>query len=220
MRKFNISSFVCLLLLGMGTQLSAQHLQRGWQAGASLPLAFDGLKDWTNQSFMGLCLDGSYQMPFPGTDIAFVRYGMGFNWFPGKKKDVGYPYDERTISLMGLQANLDLLFQVGDTPFAIVTGLSINTWMKDVESSFFHNNHTVNNSTSGTVKNAFGKLGFRFGAEYAINEKFTVQATIQLTELGTDREWVNEDYLGSWRETIGDHRVNPSWMQLGVRYKF
>lgn len=278
MRKIQNISFVGLLLMGVGTQSPAQQLQKGWQVGAALPVALDGLKDWTNQS-VGFSLDGAYQMPLPG-DKAWFRVGLGLNYFPGKEKAIaafqqaGVPADERdplietwkndtrTISLTGVQINLDLLFPVGSTPLSLLTGISLNTWQKKVSGQYPHDWRDISgewfgewvwydgwvwdgyyepyypidrlgrdNSVSGTVKNVFGKYGLRLGAEYAVNDRFTISATLQLTELGSDREFLADKFLveydsngreipGTKNEVEGKHNVNPSWIQVGVRYRF
>ena len=282
MRNIQKISFLGLLLVGMGTQLfSQQPTRKNWQVGASLPIAMEGLKDWTNET-MGLSLDAAYQMPLPGNK-AFFRAGLGLNYFPGKAKgipgfqDTGddlietWKNDTRTISLTGVQITGDLVIPLGSTNFSLLTGFSLNTWHKKVSGQFPHDWRGIagsqggwegdwvwywdppewvwewewiepdpwypierlgrDNNFSGTVKNIFGKAGVRLGAEYAVNDKFTIAAMLQLTELGTDSEFLDRkfrvDYDISKNEVpdsenkiSGKHRVNPAWLQVGVRYKF
>jgi len=295
MQKIQNCALVGLLLLGMGTQVQAQQLQKGWQVGAALPIALNGLKDWTNEPILGLCVDGAYVMPISG-DKAWFRAGLGLNYFPGKAKKIaafqGYMEDgqlvwdndeieswkddTRTISLTGIQINADLIIPLGSTNLSLVTGVSLNAWHKKVSGKYPHdwalisggnreggywgggewqwydnqwnwidwywvdieayNPYPIDrlgrdNNFSGTVKNAFGRLGLRLGLEYAINDKFTIAATFQMAELGTDNEFLDRKFRvdydsdgkevpGSENKLSGQQNVNPSWIQIGVRYRF
>jgi len=227
MRIIQHFGFVGLLLAGVGTQLAAQQpAQKGWVAGAALPWAADELKQWTNQSFIGLCLDGAYQMPIAGSGNCF-RLGLGFNYLPGKDQ---YPNGKDqgawNISLTDIQVNLDVLFPIGSSPFSIITGLSLNTWNKNVSGIDPWDPPNGDASVSGTVKNAFGKYGLRLGTEYALNSRLSIALTLQLAELGTDMEFYPDKWFKDEesdkvdRGNIGYHAVNPTWIQMGVRYKF
>jgi len=282
MRKIQYIGFVGLLLMGMGTQMQAQQYKKGWQVGAALPIALDGLKDWTNEPIMGLCIDGAYVMPMPG-NRAYFRAGLGLNYLPGKAQKIKIfqidPYleewknDTRTISLTGIQIIGDVVVPLGSTNFSLVTGFSLNTWHKKVSGVFPYDWREISgegqwvwrngiggdgyhplrvgeawhwdtvrpyypidrlgrdNEFSGTVSNVFGRLGLRLGAEYAVNDKFTIAAMFQLTELGTDAEFLHKKFRvdydvngneepDSENKEYGAHRVNPSWIQIGVRYRF
>jgi hypothetical protein len=208
MRIIQNLGFVGLLLMCMGTRMAAQETHKGWVAGAALPVATPELKQWTNQSFMGICLDGAYQIPIAESRNCF-RVGLGVNYLPGKEQELLDMM--RTLSLTNIQLNLDVLFPLGSTPLLFITGLSLNTWLKDVSAG--------EESVSGTVKYAFGKYGLRLGAEYALNHRFSVALTFQLVELGVDEgEFTIEGQKGwpNW----GVHSVTPSWVQVGVRYRF
>jgi hypothetical protein len=212
MRIVKNIGFVGLLLLGMGTQASAQQ-PTGLEVGVSVPYALDGLKDWTHESIVGLCLDVGYVIPLKD-GMADFRAGLGLGFFPGKT------YNQRKISLQNIQITGDFVFPVKTTGLSLLTGISLNTWRKDV-SGKYPRNQTLDNNISGTVNNAFGKFGLRVGAEYDLSDNLAVSALMQLTELGTDREFIApENYTGSQTEIWGDNRVNPSWIQVGVRYKF
>jgi len=220
-------------LLGMllaGTQLSAQE-HKGWQMGAALPFAMEELKQWTNQTLLpGLCLEGSYMKPILQSN-AYLRFGLGVNYLPGKEgngvKDYILPKEEkqavRTITLTSISASVDVYFPIGSTPVSLFTGLSLNTWHKKVTGQHVYD-PTVEDNVSGMVKNAFGKYGFRMGAEYALSDRLSLALTFQLAELGTDSEFMGEkflnDYYGNPNPLLGEHSVTPSWLQVGVRYRF
>ncbi|MCL1907993.1 MAG: porin family protein [Holophagaceae bacterium] len=217
MRNKSISSFVGLLLIGMGIQASAQQQQKGWQVGVSVPTALEGTKEWTN-STVGYNVEGAYLMPLSG-GFATLRAGMGVNHFPGKEMKRLSPHPDAeptdffntTIGLTGIQASADVLFPVGSSKLSLFVGLSLNTWIKDVKGQdpYFPNglepwepNNNPNEfdyALSGTVKNAFGKYGLRVGAEYALNDKLSFALTFQVTELGTDSEF----YKNKWA-SVGD----------------
>jgi len=168
MQKIQNYALVGLLLLGLGTQTQAQQLQKGWQVGAALPVALPGLKDWTNEPILGLCVDGAYVMPIPG-DKAWFRAGLGLNYFPGKAKKIaafqGYMEngqlvwdddlleswkdDTRTISLTGIQINADIIVPLGSTKLSLVTGVSLNTWHKKVSGKYPFDWREIAGSTGG-----------------------------------------------------------------------
>ena len=244
MRKQIISSFVGLLLIGMGTQASAQQ-EKGWQGGIALPYAQESMKQFTNQPIWGLCLDGAYQLPITGSKSSF-RFGLGVNWFPGQEGNFNRAsIAPRTISLTGIQVSADVVVPISTSSFSIVTGLSLNTWMKDVSGKLgyawgelrgsdviVHPAGTLDNNVSGTVDNLFGRYGMRLGVEYALNDRTIISVMFQQTELGTDKEFINEKFLTTYSKnastgvitatevTLGKNTVNPSWIQFGVRYKF
>jgi len=216
MRTIHNFGFVALLLAGAGTQLAAQQpAQKGWVAGAALPIAAEGLKQWTNQSIVGLCLDGAYQIPIAESRASF-RLGLGVNYLPGKEREV----DHRTIGLTGIQANFDVHFPIASSPVSVFTGISLNTWMKSVSGKHPYD-QDEDISVSGTVKNAFGKYGLRLGAEYALSKRLSIALTLQLTELGVDSEFLpDKEKLEDWDDIWGENTVHPTWVQIGVRYRF
>ncbi|MCL1908455.1 MAG: hypothetical protein FWG12_03685 [Holophagaceae bacterium] len=245
MRKQLISSFVGLLLVGMGSQAFAQ--QQGWQGGIALPSANEALRQWTNQPLWGVCLDGAYALPIADSRSSF-RVGLGINVFPGKEGNFNVVSTApRTISLTGIQLAGDIVVPLGNSSFSAVTGFSLNTWIKDVSGKLgypwgeklsdgtivIHPAGTMDNNVSGTVDNVFGKYGLRLGLEYTLNDKVTLSALFQMTELGTDSEFMDLDKYGttyaangtsssltSGVVTYGKKRVLPSWIQFGVRYNF
>jgi hypothetical protein len=180
-----------------------------WQIGGALPIALNSLKEYTNQPFFGICVDTSYQRAFRAS-AAKYRFGLGINFLPGKEMEV----ESRIVSLIGIQANIDIVVPVGSTYLSVITGASANTWFKSVSGwdSFYPN---VKNDITGIVGNVFGKLGFRFGFEYILDSQFSIFALLQMTELGTDNE-----FLKSGDHARGKNTVNPSWIQVGLSCKF
>jgi hypothetical protein len=226
MRIIQNLGFAGLLLAGAGTQLAAQETHKGWVAGAALPIAADELKQWTNQSFMGICLEGAYQIPIAESRNCF-RVGLGFNYLPGKEQYIPDSDQHKwKISLTNIQVNLDVLFPIGSSQLSLLTGLSLNTWNKSVTGKDPWDPDGDELDISGTVKYAFGKYGLRLGAEYALNNSLSVALTLQLTELGTDWEFYADkwfEYDGKPNRDIyggGYRAVNPTWVQLGARYRF
>ena len=234
MQKIGLVGLFGLLLAGAGSRLAAQE-HKGWQVGAALPMATTELKQWTNQSLMGLCVDGSYLLPIKESK-AYFRFGLGLNYFPGKEgngvPDYILPVTKtqalRTINLTNISASVDVYFPIGSTPVSLFTGLSLNTWFKNVSGQHIYDPSEEDN-VSGMVDNIFGKYGFRLGAEYALSDRLSVALTFQLTELGTDYEFVGSKFLEEWyndgnyetkKPLVGKHSVTPSWLQIGVRYRF
>ncbi|MCL1909282.1 MAG: hypothetical protein FWG12_07980 [Holophagaceae bacterium] len=248
MRKQLISSFVGLLLVGMGSQAFGQ--QTGWQGSIALPAANSSLSQWTNNHVWGVCLDGSYGFALPNSRSVF-RPGMGLNVFPGKEGDFSIASTApRTISLTSVQLNADLVVPLGNSSVSFVSGFSLNTWIKNVSGKLgyqwgekqsngtvvIHPAGTVDNNVSGTVDNIFGKFGLRFGIDYALNDKVTLAVMLQMTDLGTDAEFLDLDkFRSSYTSTTAENPTNmplaggnvagkravvPSWLQFGVRYHF
>ncbi|MDR2697993.1 MAG: hypothetical protein LBB40_05915 [Holophagales bacterium] len=208
MKYQRILTFIGLLAAATGTRCFAQEAAV-WQIGGALPIALNNLKDYTNQPFFGFCVEASYQRTFPDSKTKY-RFGSGLNYFPGKELEAG----GRKVSLAGLQANIDIVVPIGKTYLSLITGASVNTWFKSVSGRDTFD-PSMNNNVSGIVDNPFGKLGFRFGLEYIMDSQFSVSALFQMTELGTDNEFLKGGAPDRGRQT-----VNPAWVQLGLSYKF
>lgn len=192
-----------LLALGFATSLPAQQ---GWQAGGGLDFAQDSLREFTHQT-AGLNLQGAYQIALADS-TSTLRFGAGLDYFPGSSQA------GRKITLEDFQLNVDAVVPLGGSSWKWVTGLSVNTWFKQVSGSDPYV-PDQSGSTSGSVKRAFGKLGFRAGLEKQVNAHWSVQALVQLTELGTDNEFL-KDGDPVWGRTP----ANPSWIQVAARYSF
>lgn len=190
-------------LLGLATALSAQQ---GWQVGGGLAFSQDSLREFTHQT-AGLDLQGGYQVQVANSKST-LRFGAGLDWFPGSSQA------GRKITLEDFQLNVDAVVPLGNSSWKWVTGLSANTWFKQVsgQDPYVPNQ---SGSESGTVKRAFSKLGVRAGLEKELNAHWSAQILLQVTELGTDNEFL-KDGDPVWGRTP----ANPSWIQVAARYQF
>lgn len=208
MVQFRAMTIAGLLLL-TGSAIQAQQTE-GWKAGAAIPYSMDSLSTFTNRTVMGLCLDGAYQLPVADS-TTFVRLGLGLNVFPGQEKTSGTL--SRKASFTSEQFTADVIVPIGASKWTLVAGISANNWQ--VNSTLKDSNDPAVEGTSGSVKKAFGKFGFRTGLEYQLSRKLALTALFQQTELGSDaRLRKNGD------DIYGYQGINPSWIQVGVRYSF
>jgi len=202
-------------LLALLLSLSALHGQQapGWKGGAALPVSLVGLHQWTDNTLEGLCLDGSYQFSIPNTQ-AFIRPGLGVNLFPGKANE------GRKTSLSNAQIFTDLVVPIKDGPLAILTGVSLNAWRQNTTGTWtrdYADTGTVayEGKGSSNVQRPFGKFGYRLGLEYTLSKTLALAVVLQQTELGTDSEFMKDG-----QPYTGGSAVNPSWVQVGIRYAF
>jgi hypothetical protein len=202
-----------LALLLCAPVLQAQQAP-GWKVGGAVDVALPALTQWTNNSLAGITVDGGYQFAIPDTS-AFVRPGLSLGFFPGKALDNG-----RKTSLQNAQILADLVVPVKG-PLAFITGVTLNAWRQNTTgtwtTTYADQDAPVayEGKSTSTVHRPFGKFGFRLGFEYTVSEKLAVTAILQQAELGTDNEFVKDGY-----EYNGGTLVNPSWVQVGVRYSF
>lgn len=206
MQMRRLKAVLALVLAGAFLPVAAEQ-PTGWQVSGSLPSALTGLKDWTHRSVAGLCVDGGYQGTFEGGNILY-RVSLGYNTFPGKEQD------RMKISLSSFQLSGDVVIPVARSPYSLVTGLSVHNWSKSVSGTSPIDPGQAN-GVSGGVKQVFGKIGFRAGVEYSMSPRLTLAALFQISEFGT-----NSEFLKRGNETFGTNAVNPSWIQMGVRYHF
>jgi hypothetical protein len=209
MKYQRILVYTSLLAALAGTPGFAQEEAAAWQIGGALPIALNSLREYTNQPFFGICVDASYQKAFRASNTKY-RFGLGVNYLPGKETET----DGLKVSLIGVQANIDIVVPLGRTYLSLITGASANTWFKNVSGRDYFD-PSKKNEVSEMVDNPFGKLGFRFGFEYIMDSQFTITALFQMTELGTDNE-----FLSGGDASRGRHTVNPAWVQIGLSYKF
>ena len=198
-------SILPLMLLGASLALPAQS-RDGWQAGAGLSMAMDSMKEYTHQT-LGLSLQGDYQKMIADSPTAW-RLGMEYDAFPGSSQN------GRKISLQDLQIHGDVVIPLFSSKVSLVAGMSLNTWIRQVSGSDAFD-PTQSNNVSGSVHRAFGKLGFRTGFERAVDEHLAIQVMFQITELGTDNE-----FLKNGDPVWGKSAVNPSWVGVSARYRF
>jgi len=208
MAQFRAMTMAGLLLL-VGSGASAQQTP-GWKVAAALPYALDSLSTYTNQTVMGICLDGAYQLPVAGSPT-FVRLGLGVNYFPGREETRGTL--TRKVSFLSEQLTADIVVPVGASSWALVTGISANNW--SLSSTLRDSADPAVEGTSGSVQKPFGKFGFRVGLEYQATRRLAVAALFQQTELGSDARLQKNG-----NDILGYQGINPSWIQVGVRYGF
>lgn len=211
MKKYLFVPTLALLLCAPGLQ--AQQTP-GWKVGGALDVALPALHQWTNNNLAGITVDGGYQFAIPDTS-AFVRPALSLSFFPGKEIDGG-----RKTSLQNAQLLADLVVPVKG-PLAFITGVTLNAWRQNTTGTWTKTYadtdyvYQYEGKGTSTVHRPFGKFGFRLGFEYTVSAKLAVSAILQQAELGTDNELVKDG-----DEYNGGTLVNPSWIQLGVRYSF
>jgi hypothetical protein len=176
--------------LAVGTNLPAQD-GNVWHAGLSVVKPLEGLKSVTNKSGLGSGFIGEvgYTGQFASTTVPF-RATLAVNSFSGDTV-LGVK-----SSLIGYQLAGDILTNTGAKNLTIVTGLSLNKWKWDY----------TNPDPTVIVKDKGIKFGVRLGLDYRINDHFSADALLQVTELGTDPK--------------SSVSLNPSWLQVGVKYHF
>jgi hypothetical protein len=138
----------------------------------------------------GGVLDFGYNGHLGNSTVPF-RASLGYQYLPGTE-DSGVKQSLTSLQLAG-----DILIDTPWKDLQFITGLSINKYK--VKSEVVD----VGNNTE-TVKGP--KFGARLGMEYKINPAWSAQLLLQMTELGTDAA-----------ATTG---INPSWLQLGVKFHF
>lgn len=208
MAQFRAMTMAGLLLL-TGSAIQAQQTA-GWKAGAAIPYSMDSLSSFTNRTVMGLCLDGAYQLPVADSST-FVRLGLGVNFFPGQEKTSGTL--TRKVSFTSEQLSADVIVPIAASKWALVAGISANNW--HTSSTLKDSKDPAVEGTSGSVKKFFGKFGFRTGLEYQVSRNLAVAALFQQTELGSDAR-----FQKNGDDILGQQGINPSWIQVGVKYSF
>ncbi|WLT32273.1 hypothetical protein [Geothrix sp. PMB-07] len=208
MAQFRAMTMAGLLLL-TGSAAKAQQTA-GWKAGAAIPYSMDSLSSFTNRTLMGLCLDGAYQVPVADS-TTFIRLGLGLNAFPGQEKTSGTL--TRKVSFMSEQVTADVIVPISTSRWALVAGISANNW--HVNSTLRDSSDPAMEGTSGAVKKVFGKFGFRTGLEYQVASRLALTALFQQTELGSDAR-----LRKGGDDIYGYQGINPSWIQVGIRYSF
>lgn len=175
--------------------------------------AHESLKKVTHAS-TGLLFGGSLRLSLPGTNIP-VRYSLSAGTFPGRQ------HGTIKSNLGLLQAAVDVSFSESArlNPFF---GIALNKWR--VQNS---GTETITpDSVPGkpfpqyvwAVSGTKGvKAGLRMGVDYGLTAQWTVQALVQVSELGGG-EIASAQPTATTRLNLGS--VNPSWFQIGARYTF
>ncbi len=200
------------LMAAFGSTLVAQTSPR-FSVHSALFMGSNDLKKATN-SGSGFALGGAYDTTFPASDTR-VRLGLSYNAMPGKVQG-----KDLKTSLASLQLSGDAHIRLPLPGLALVVGLSVNKYRVKNEgtpSTGTASGVTYYNSAF-SITNADGlKLGARMGFDYALHPRVSLEALYQLTELGRGPKELGDHYV-SWDIARGP--INPSWLQLGVRYHF
>lgn len=184
--------------LVMSAPAMAADTQEGWYLGGGLTFACDSLKVATHKT-LGLNLNAGLDRQVGDTNLGF-RPAFALTFLPGNwEKD-------QKVSFINMQVSGDLVIPSGIDNLNVITGLSINTWQYTADS---RNGADAPFGMVGTFAPRNLKLGLRLGFDYQISKRLTANAILQMVEFGnqpSDRAtWDN---------------VNPSWVELGVKYHF
>lgn len=161
-----------------------------WDAGASLVYPLDGLKAVTQTSGLGGFTLEGGYNGLVRGSSLPFRASFSLNVLPGREKAFV------KSSLLGAQVAVDTFAPVGLARTSLVMGLSLNQWRWDYQDATHH--------TTSTQKGA--KMGARFGVDHQVSPRLTASVLLQVVELGTDSRAI--------------HAYNPSWIQVGARYRF
>ena len=189
--------------------------------GGGLTFANDSLRKVTNNS-LGLNLNGGWDYTLADTNTTF-RMGLGLTILSGKEGNYTYQYDPNfqdlkvtTISkttLYNVQGTVDLLIGTAVENLKIITGFSVNQWRYQATSrnvsgaeNIVPTPHPYDLQTSKAPGNL--KVGFRIGADYQVNKAWSAEAILQMVEFGGGD---SESRFNS---------INPTWIQVGVKYHF
>lgn len=214
-RKLTLATLCLCGALGLRAQQ-----QPGFQAGVSLPVALDGLKTVTGRTLAGACVEGAYQGRYADADV-FWRASLALNVFPGQAQE------GRSTGLTGLQLGGDVVVPLGSGRLSFITGFSLNHWRQKTSGTDAWI-AGASNDNSGNVQKAFGKLGVRVGVEFELAPTWTASVLFQQTELGTNTDFQKVRFETNAKgETIrvgdpdrGRDKINPSWIQVGLRKRF
>lgn len=205
MRMNNLAMF-------LGATLAAAPAvaqETGFSVGGALIFGTNDLKKVTNNS-LGLTVGAAYEGVISKVTVPY-RVGLNIQYMPGKTDE----YDLKT-SLTSAQLAGDVFVQTPAEKLRFLTGLSFNKY-------------TVKNT--GSIRDATGKLiatfpvdtdkgiklGLRVGFEYQFATHLSGELLYQLTELGSTPKVVGTEAKGSG---LGKGGINPSWLQLGLRFRF
>ncbi|GLH74549.1 hypothetical protein GETHLI_30510 [Geothrix limicola] len=181
------------LTLAGGTCLSAQApspASSAFDAGLNVVMPLDTLKTITHASGLGGVTAEFGYSSQIRNTTVPFRLSVSVNHLPGKEVD----YQKN--SLLGFQGAADVFAPTGINRVSMVAGLSLNAWRWDFQDA--------SNHTKSTMKGA--KFGARFGFDFRVSDRVSTSLMLQMTELGTDNQAIQG--------------YNPSWIQVGARYRF
>lgn len=189
-------------LMGLGLaalvagSLGAQDVNR-WSVGMGYLIPLDSTKTITDPDGMteSLNLDFGYTAMLASTDVP-VRISLGINNLPGSTTET---LEKR--SLFGMYLGADIYIKTGIENLSLVTGINLNKWRLKYKAPGIDEDESVEGV----------KFGGRLGLDYRINARFSVNLSVNATELGVDRVGMAE---------FGNQGWNPSWVQVGGRFHF
>lgn len=180
-----------------------------YYVGGAMLGALDSTKSVTH-STMGLAITGGAEFRSTEGSYAF-RPGLAIYSLPGKAKD------GVKTSLTDFQFYGDIVFPSGIKDVSFIGGLSVQRWYYKT---------TADAGTASPLQldskgfNPGAKLGVRLGIEYQITPKLNAEVLFQQTDfggLGADAKGNTDPSTGA---LINGDNVFPSWIQVGVKYKF
>lgn len=190
--------------------LAAQDV-KPFSVGGAILSGTNDLKKVTN-SGQGFSVHASYDTTFPNSDIP-ARISLGYHMLPGKETAAGLK-----TSLSNLQLAGDIHLRMPVENLSVTVGLSLNKYSAtydgteklDPTGKFYVAAFPID-TTKGM------KFGGRFGLDYTFSPNLSSYVMLQLTELGNSSRKLGQN-SGSYAQAVGP--VNPSWVQVGVRYHF
>lgn len=189
------------ILLGiLAIPLAAQA--SSFSAGGAIVLGLDSYRKAVNNS-TGLILNAGWDTTVFKSGIP-ARLSLGLGFMPGKDKD------GLKTSLTLYQFAGDVLIDTGVQGLKGVLGFSVNKYTasfsgEESQAVFDSDHHFPFHDDSGI------KGGLRLGLEYNFSPLLTGEVLLQATELAG---------RGRSDTLIRQGAINPSWIQVGARYRF
>jgi opacity protein-like surface antigen len=162
---------------------------------AGLFSAQGNASDMTHKSSGGYGAEVGYQFTPKDFGVDFVFYG-GWKKLPAAQSTATRP----SYSLVGPHFGFDLVYKPWDSlPVTFSTGPSLHVWQVELQGA-----------SDGRMGDQGLKLGWRLGAEYAINHEWSVGLKYTFTE---------------WRSTQNDDpsvglAARPAYLSLMASYRF
>jgi hypothetical protein len=195
MNMINLSLAPLVVLITASPLLAQEELKYSFQAGVSY--GFDSLEKITKERKAG-SLGVSYQSNIGDTKNVY-RFSLLWNSFPSSfDSAAGFE-----TSLQSLQLGADLFFYSPWKDINFFLGLSANNYFARYSPEVDENGDPLKKGVAfdGT------KLGVRLGLDYRHSNKWSFDATFNLTEYGV-----------TYRPKAGG--INPAWLQLSAHYHF
>lgn len=192
----NRSIAFLLAAFGMSAALSAQQVEVGGFLSYASGLT---MKSQVTHRDMGMGLEVGLRVDNNRFGIP-TRFGLTYGTFPGAET-MGV---KRSLTLVQLASDVYIPREVLPKT-RLGFGISLNKW------SLTH--EALGVKTNPEIKGL--KVGARMSLETEINKNLRLNATLQAVDLGSST------HLGPGGDVAtAVVNVNPSWIQIGVRYAF